>query len=85
VTQEQPRKPASDGPARPVGRDRAYPAPLAYAGLGVLNAFCLLGGGALGWLLDHVLGTLPLFLMVGLVAGLAAGVLVTRSELRRYG
>jgi F0F1-type ATP synthase assembly protein I len=58
---------------------------LAYAGLGVLNAFCLLGGGALGWLLDHVLGTLPLFLMVGLVAGLAAGVLVTRSELRRYG
>ncbi len=71
--------------ASPNRANRDYPGPFAYAGLGVLNATCLLGGVALGWWLDHTLGTLPVFLMVGLLAGLARGVLVTRSELRRYG
>jgi len=51
----------------------------------MLNAFCLLGGGALGWLVDRALGTLPAFLLVGLVAGMTVGVLATRAELRRYG
>jgi F0F1-type ATP synthase assembly protein I len=57
---------------------------MAYAGIGMLNAVCLLGGGALGWLLDRELGTLPLFLLVGLLAGAGVGVLGTRAELRRY-
>ncbi len=61
-----------------------YPGPLAYLGIGMLNAVCLLGGGALGWLLDRELATMPLFLLLGLVGGLALGVLATRSELRRY-
>ena len=43
-----------------------------------------LGGCVLGWLADRALGTLPLFLFVGLVGGAAVGVLGTRAELRRY-
>jgi hypothetical protein len=64
--------------------DGRYPGPMAYAGLGMLNAVCLLGGCLLGWLADRALGTLPLFLFVGLVGGAALGVLGTRAELRRY-
>ncbi len=85
MTGDQPPKPGRRRPEPPEETDRAYPGPWAYAGLGMVDAFCLLSGGALGWLLDHVLGTLPLFLMVGLVAGLAVAVLATRSELRRHG
>ena len=66
------------------GQGPRYPGPMAYAGIGMLNAVCLLGGGALGWLLDRELGTLPLFLLVGLLAGAGVGVLGTRAELRRY-
>ncbi len=74
------RSPADDrGGARP-----PYPGPMAYAGLGMVNAFLLLAGGALGWLGDRSLGTLPLLLLVGLLAGAALGVLTTRAELRRY-
>ncbi|HTV11773.1 MAG TPA: AtpZ/AtpI family protein [Acidimicrobiales bacterium] len=64
---------------------KAYPGPMAYAGIGMLNAICLLGGGALGWLVDRATGTLPLFLLVGLLLGAVVGVLGTRAELRRYG
>jgi F0F1-type ATP synthase assembly protein I len=57
---------------------------MAYAGIGMLNAICLLLGGFLGWLADRELGTLPLFMLIGLLAGAALGVVATRSELRRY-
>jgi F0F1-type ATP synthase assembly protein I len=70
-----------DGPEPADGR---YPGPMAYASLGMLNAVCLFGGCILGWLADRALGTLPLFLFVGLVGGEAVGVLGTRAELRRY-
>jgi len=70
--------------AAPGAAQRGYPGPMAYAGIGMLNAVCILGGGALGWLLDRSVGTLPLFLLIGLLAGAAAGVLGTRGELRRY-
>jgi F0F1-type ATP synthase assembly protein I len=49
----------------------------------MLNAFCLLGGGALGWLADTAAGTLPIFMFFGLVAGAALGVAFTRAEWRR--
>ena len=74
---------AAGGSPREAKKD--YPGPMAYAGIGMTNAVCLMGGGALGWLLDRALATLPLFLLVGLVAGAALGVLATRAELRRYG
>lgn len=57
---------------------------MTFAGLGMLNALCLAGGLVGGWFTDRALGTLPLFLLVGLVAGVAVGVLATRSELKRY-
>lgn len=57
---------------------------MAYAGIGMFGAVCLLGGAALGWLVDHAVGTLPLFLMLGLLAGLGVGVFGARAELRRY-
>jgi len=75
----------SDEPsAADEAQSQRYPGPMAYAGLGMLNAICLLGGGALGWLLDRSLGTLPVFLLVGLLLGAVVGALGTRAELRRY-
>jgi hypothetical protein len=70
----QPAGPAPDN----------YPGPMAYAGIGMLGAVCLGAGGVLGWLADSALGTLPVFLLVGLLAGAAAAVLGARAELRRY-
>ena len=57
---------------------------MAYAEIGMLNAVCLGAGGTAGWFADSALGTLPLFLLGGLVAGAVVGVLGTRAELRRY-
>ena len=54
----------AQGQAPEPDRER-YPGPMAYAGIGMLNAVCLLRGGGLGWLADRALGTLPLFLLVG--------------------
>ncbi|MGP8206798.1 MAG: hypothetical protein ACLQVK_12245 [Acidimicrobiales bacterium] len=75
--------PEPDGPAS--GPEAGnYPGPMAYAGIGMLAALCLGAGGVLGWFVDSALGTLPLFLLIGLVAGAGAGVLGARAELRRY-
>jgi len=57
---------------------------MAFAGLGMMNAICLASGLIGGWFVDRALGTLPLFLLVGLLAGVVVGVLATRSELKRY-
>jgi F0F1-type ATP synthase assembly protein I len=58
---------------------------MVFAGLGLMNAFCLLCGLGLGWLIDTALHTLPLFLMIGLCLGVIAGVCATRAELKRWG
>jgi F0F1-type ATP synthase assembly protein I len=50
----------------------------------MLNALCLAVGLGGGWLADRALGTLPLFMLVGMVLGVVAGALGTRAELRRY-
>ena len=65
--------------------DRSGPSIMQFAGLGLLNAFCLLSGLGLGWLVDSALQTLPLFLMVGLILGALVGVLATRAEVKRWG
>jgi len=49
-----------------------------------MNAICLGAGLAGGWFVDQALGTLPLFLFLGLAAGIAVGVVATRSELKRF-
>lgn len=55
-----------------------------FAGLGLMNALCWLGGMAAGWFLDQALGTLPVFLFIGLVLGIAIGVWASRTELKRF-
>ncbi len=42
-------------------------------------------GGFIGWLLDRWLGTLPLFLLVFLLLGIAAGLLNAVREARKMG
>jgi F0F1-type ATP synthase assembly protein I len=64
--------------------DKERPGILAFWGLGLLNAMCLAVGMFVGWLVDRALGTLPLFLFLGLVAGITAGVIATRAEIKRY-
>jgi F0F1-type ATP synthase assembly protein I len=64
--------------------DKESPGIMAFAGLGLANAMCLVGGLVVGWLIDRALGTLPLFLFLGLFAGIALGVLATRAEWKRY-
>lgn len=58
--------------------------PLVLAGIGGLNATCWLAGIALGWFVDSHLHTVPLFILLGLVAGAAVGVAATYKEVRRY-
>lgn len=61
-----------------------YANALVLAGIGSLNAICWLVGIALGWLVDSHLHTVPLFMLLGLVAGAALGVAATYKEVRRY-
>ena len=63
---------------------RRPPGILQFAQLGMMGALCLLGGGALGWLVDSATGTLPLFLFCGLVAGGALGAVVSWREVKKY-
>lgn len=60
------------------------PGIMQFAGLGLMNALCWVGGLAAGWFVDQALGTLPIFLFVGLVAGIAIGVAASRSEWKRF-
>lgn len=64
--------------------DKRPPGIMQFAGLGLMNALCWLGGMAAGWFLDQALGTLPVFLFIGLVLGIAIGVWASRTELKRF-
>ena len=64
--------------------DKKRPGIMEFAGLGMMNALCLGAGLTAGWFADQALGTLPLFLFLGLILGIAAGVLATRSEIKRF-
>jgi F0F1-type ATP synthase assembly protein I len=52
--------------------------------MGVVIAAELLLGLGLGWLLDKLLGTGPVFLLVGLLVGILAAVGYTVVEFRKY-
>jgi hypothetical protein len=54
------------------------------SGMSVLIAVLVAGGTGLGHLADRALGTSPLFVFVGLVLGVVAAVLATRSIITRY-
>jgi F0F1-type ATP synthase assembly protein I len=61
-----------------------YGNPFVLAGIGALNATCWLVGIALGWLIDSRLHTVPLFMLLGLLAGAGLGGAATYKEVRRY-
>lgn len=62
---------------------REPPGILVFAQLGLVGAFMVLATGALGWWVDTELGTLPLFLLVGLVAGAVGAGATTWREVRK--
>ena len=49
-----------------------------------MNALCLGMGLAGGWALDRVLRTTPIFIFLGLAAGIALGVVATYWEIKKY-
>ena len=57
---------------------------LTFAELGSMNAISLLAGFGIGWLIDSRLGTTPILIFVGLLAGAACGVYATYRRIRRY-
>jgi hypothetical protein len=64
--------------------NKKQPGILEFAGLGMMNALCWAAGMGGGWFLDSEFGSLPLFMLVGLVLGIVVGVLASRSELKRF-
>jgi ATP synthase protein I len=53
-------------------------------GMGVVIAAELVAGLGLGWLVDSLAGTAPIFLLIGLLLGIAAAVSYTVVEFRKY-
>jgi len=56
----------------------------ALAGIGTMNAICILAGTGLGWLAGRQLGTNPAFLLTGMVLGIACGAFGTYKQVRKY-
>jgi len=56
----------------------------ALLGLGTTLAGCLIGPTLLGWLIDHLAGTFPVFLLIGLVLGIAATARVAYTEMSKF-
>jgi F0F1-type ATP synthase assembly protein I len=56
----------------------------ALLGLGTTLAGCLVGPTLLGWLIDHWAGTFPVFLLIGLVLGIAATARVAYTEMSKF-
>jgi F0F1-type ATP synthase assembly protein I len=53
-------------------------------GMGTVIAAELVAGLGLGWLVDSLAGTKPIFLLIGLLLGIAAAVSYTVVEFRKY-
>ncbi len=53
-------------------------------GMGAVTAGSVAMGVGAGWLADHILGTLPIFLFVGLLAGIAGAVAYIVMTIRTY-
>lgn len=51
--------------------------------LGIVLALCLVSGLGLGWLLDALVGTFPVFLLVGLLLGIVAAGCYTVATFRK--
>jgi F0F1-type ATP synthase assembly protein I len=83
VTAPQPQDDklnAGTGSGAPKGGQGA----LSLVAIGSVNATCWPAGNFVGWLCDRHFGTLPVFILVGLVIGSVTGALSTYKEVRRY-
>jgi F0F1-type ATP synthase assembly protein I len=56
----------------------------ALLGMGAVIAAELVAGLGLGWLVDSLADTAPVFLLIGLLVGIAAAVIYTVVEFRKY-
>jgi F0F1-type ATP synthase assembly protein I len=56
----------------------------ALLGMGAVIAAQLVAGLALGWLVDALADTTPIFVLVGLLLGIAGAISYTVVEFRRY-
>ena len=63
-------------------RPRQVAVTLAY--VGTINAVSVLVAMAIGWGIDHFLGTTPLFILLGLPLGILAGIAGTVRVVRDY-
>lgn len=80
----EPSEPA-EPPAEPSGTGpRPLPGAMAFVGLGTSAAGCVAVGLFLGVWVDGLTHTSPLFLVVGLVLGLAAAVGALVTLVRRF-
>ena len=52
--------------------------------VGTINALSVLVAMAIGWGIDHILGTTPLFILLGLPLGILAGIAGTVRVVRDY-
>lgn len=52
--------------------------------MGAAIAVVIMAGLGLGWLVDSLAGTTPIFLFLGLLLGVAGAVSYTYRELRKY-
>jgi hypothetical protein len=53
-------------------------------GMGAAIAVLMVVGLGLGWLVDRLAGTTPIFLLMGLLLGIAGAVLYAVGEFRKY-
>ncbi|MGI8680295.1 MAG: AtpZ/AtpI family protein [Jatrophihabitans sp.] len=60
------------------------PSRSALLGMGVVIAATLVVGMALGWLVDSLLNTSPIFILVGLLFGIAGAFGYTVTKFREY-
>jgi hypothetical protein len=52
--------------------------------IGSTAALCLLAGMGLGWLVDSLVHTFPVFALVGLALGIAAGCFYAYTQIRTF-
>ena len=52
--------------------------------MGTTLAGCLIGPTALGWLIDHLAGTFPIFILIGLALGIVAAARLAYTEMRKF-
>jgi F0F1-type ATP synthase assembly protein I len=52
--------------------------------MGAVNAALLVVGMALGWLVDSLLNTVPIFILVGVAVGIAADIAYTTFQFRQF-